>query len=377
MDPSILHIVPSSSTNPLLMGMLKGVDSQFAVAAFDTSNGCERSDLARDCLAEGLTFVDSGRTNTTTEMTKSTKRVIRSLRPDVVEVHTFEPCLSAALLTMSMKDRPKVLGVRHHNLNHYLQLSVGSTRPGSRRGQLGDRFINSKLDGVVSVSMAVRDTCVAEGLKPAKSYVASNGLDLSGFLVDDSTNTGISRGAQYLIVAVGRLDWQKDYPTMFRCLAELVDREIDVELAVLGTGTPTETNYLTQECSRLGVDDRVRWLGWRSDVANCLRSADVFIHSAADEAFGLVLIEAMASGLPLVATGAGGAREVVQPYYETVPIRDAPALANHVQQALEHLPERRDIANRLRPSVVERFDPQRMAEAHLEACYSVLKSDAG
>ena len=163
---------------------------------------------------------------------------------------------------------------------------------------------------------------------------------------------------------------------MLRCLADLTRRGLDVELVILGEGAAETSNSLVQLCSDLDLTDRVHWVGWQSDVASWMHAADLLVHSAADEAHPLVLIEVLATGLPLVATAAGGSREVLQPFYDLLPLGDPQTLANAVHQALMDLPARRLYADSIRTQAVQRFNPIQMAESHLAACRAVLRARA-
>ncbi len=364
MRPSILHVVPSGAPNPLLLGTVRDVNADFAIGAW----GSEESDLWQACEDRGIPFIELGKSGNVLQMAYALRCAIRLLKPDVVEAHTLRPSVCVATLATMMNTRPAMLAVRHHNLNHHLQRN--------RTAQWADRFVNSRADGVVAVSYAVRGTCIAEGLEPTRCHLALNGLNLERFLNRRPTNLGFVRRAKFLLLAVGRLDWQKDYPTMLRCLADLRDRDIDVDLVVLGEGSTESSSSLTRLCSDLGLSDRVHWVGWQSDVAGWMHEADVLVHSAVDEAHPLVLIEVLASGLPLVATAAGGSREVVQPFYDLVPIGDSQALADAVHQTLIDLPAKLSYANSIRTQAAERFDPIQMAEAHLAACQAVLRTRA-
>ncbi len=358
----ILHVVPTASPNPLLMGMVDGVDGDFAIAAF----GSDTDEMRQDCADRGISFLELGAAGSVLSMANSMRRAIESLKPDVVEAHTVRPSVATALLTMTMTVRPGLLAVRHHNLHHHLH--------SSRAGLWGDRFVNARVDGVVAVSYAVRETCISEGLDPDRCHVALNGLDLTKFLAPGPAELHIERRSRYQLLAVGRLAREKDYPTMLRCLADLVDRGIDVELVVLGGGSAEVANDLVRLCTELNITDRVRWVGWRSDVERWMHSADVFVHATVDEAHPLVLIEALAAGLPLVATAAGGGREIVQPFHRMVPVGNPIALADGVQRILDDLASQRAHAEMIRYEAAERFDTVKMAEAHLAACHTVLHS---
>jgi glycosyltransferase involved in cell wall biosynthesis len=342
------------------MGMVDGVDGDFAVAAF----GSDTDEMRQDCADRGIPFLELGAARTVISMSNSIRRAIKSIKPDVVEAHTVKPSVAVALLATTMPVRPGLLAVRHHNLNHHLQAN--------RTAQWADRFVNSRADGVVAVSYAVRGTCIAEGLDPDRCHVALNGLDLEHLVSRSSAGIDFRRRAQYLLLAVGRIDWQKDYPTMLRSLAHLVSRGVDAELAILGSGLPGYESEMINLSDQLALKERVHWMGWQSNVPAWMHSADLFVHSAVDEAHPLILIEVLASGLPIVATAVGGSREVVQPFYEPVQSGDPVAFADEIENNLQNLSERRIYAASICDRAIRRFAPRPMAEAHLAACHAVL-----
>jgi glycosyltransferase involved in cell wall biosynthesis len=363
--------VPSGAPNPLLLDTVRDVKADFAIGAWgsEKSEGSEKSDLWQACEDRGIPFIELGKSGNVLQMAYALRRAIRLLKPDVVEAHTLRPSVCVAILATMMKTRPGMLAVRHHNLNHHLKVN--------RTARWADRFVNSRADGVVAVSYAVRGTCIAEGLDPDRCHVALNGLDLEHFVSRSSTGVDFRRRAQYLLLAVGRIDWQKDYPTMLRSLAHLVSRGIDAELAILGSGLPGYETEMINLSDQLALKERVHWMGWQSDVPAWMHSADLFVHSAVDEACGLVLIEALASGLPIVATAAGGSREVVQPFYEPVQSGDPVAFADEIENNLQNLSERRLYAASICSRAIRRFAPKPMAEAHLRACIKVMRSRRG
>jgi len=359
--PSVLHVVPATAPNPLLMGMVQGVDADFCVAAFGDGHG----PLGQQCEAVGVPFVHLGPAESVGETVRGIRRVVGERAPDVVEAHTHGPSVAAAILAAMPGRRPRYLAVRHHNLNNYLH--------GSRFGRMSDRLVHRWVDGEVAVSRAVRDTCIAEGADPGRVHLALNGLDLRHLAEPhDGPGAPVSE-RRHRLLAVGRLDWQKDYPTLLAAVARLVDEGRDLELVVLGHGIESNVSELHGLSDRLGLQDRVRWQGWTTDVAGWLASSDVFVHAAADEAFGLVLIEAMAAGVPVVATAVGGSREVVEPLLPMVPPGDPVAFAARVAEVLDDLAVHRAGAGELRDLVVERFDPTQMARDHLAACREVME----
>jgi glycosyltransferase involved in cell wall biosynthesis len=109
-----------------------------------------------------------------------------------------------------------------------------------------------------------------------------------------------------LIVTVARLHPQKALPLMLGALRRL---DSDVVLAIVGAG-PLGAE-LKGEASRLGVADRVRWLGFRTDVSDVIAAADVFCLSSVWEAVPLAAQEAVQLGIPVVATNVGGLAELI------------------------------------------------------------------
>jgi glycosyltransferase involved in cell wall biosynthesis len=128
------------------------------------------------------------------------------------------------------------------------------------------------------------------------------------------------------LLAVGRLEPQKGYDVLVRAVAELPEVRLDI------AGEGGQRRLLEELIGALGVGDRVRLLGQRDDVPALLARADAFVHSARWEGFGLVLLEAMAAALPIVATEAGAVPEVVGETALLVPPDDPAALADAIRR---------------------------------------------
>jgi glycosyltransferase involved in cell wall biosynthesis len=134
------------------------------------------------------------------------------------------------------------------------------------------------------------------------------------------------------IVALGRLVPDKDFVTLLRAFARLDDR--GARLLILGEGP--ERARLEAEAWSLGVASRVDMPGFEFDVAARLDAARAFALSSRHEAFGLVCVEALAHGLPVVATNCGGPAEILvaSAHGMLVPVGDVEALAGALADAL-------------------------------------------
>lgn len=150
--------------------------------------------------------------------------------------------------------------------------------------------------------------------RPGKIRYMPNGLDLARFARDPAVGAakrselGLATG-DFLWLAVGRLEEQKDYPTMLAAMVRALGLRPDARLLVVGVGPLQDA--LEREAGVLGLGDAVRFLGIRKDVPALMSAADGYLMSSAWEGLPMVLLEASAAGLPIVATDVGGNREVV------------------------------------------------------------------
>ena len=171
------------------------------------------------------------------------------------------------------------------------------------------------------------------------------------------------RSARPRLVMVGRLQAPKDPITLVRALAMV--HAGDIEAVLVGDGP--ERAAVEDEIGRLGLGSAVRLLGERTDVAELLATADVFVLSTHSEGLPLSVLEAMAAGLPVVASNVGGIPELVADGVSglLVPPGDPDALAEAIERLLENprLSQQLGLAGRRR--VLENFDLEAVREAHL------------
>ncbi|WP_369247018.1 glycosyltransferase [Streptomyces sp. R41] len=116
-----------------------------------------------------------------------------------------------------------------------------------------------------------------------------------------------------VVVSVGRLHDQKGIDILLDTWAEVAPRHPDWRLRIYGSGEDEDEEILKKQCTALGLDDSVEWMGSTSDVPGAMRGGSVFVLSSRGEGFPLVLMEAMATGLPAAAFDcAPGVREIIR-----------------------------------------------------------------
>jgi len=211
---------------------------------------------------------------------------------------------------------------------------------------------------------------LTQGSKPEKILVIYNGIRLS-----ESIHRKIlppSSPSKMRLIAVGRLDWQKNYETMLRVAVELKNRAVNFNLTILGTGNDDYSASLFEMTKLLGIEDCVQWQGWQSNIEKWYAESDIFLHTAVDEACPLVLIEALLAGLPVVASDAGGSAEVISGFALSCASGDVTAYANQIVFTWENINE---IALKSRyqiPLVEEKFGVVRMRIAYEVSLLSIL-----
>jgi len=245
-------------------------------------------------------------------------------------------------------------------------------KDGVLRGSLrkaADRLTAARIASMAGVSDDVRKRDRRRfGLEEPRLHTLYNGIDVRRFRPRPRPAR-----KSIEIASVAHLVPLKGIDVLLRALALV--RRGDVGLTVVGDGP--EYERLSALARSLGVGSRVRFLGLRDDTHVLLAAADLFCHPTLAEAFGLVIAEAMASGLPVVASRVGGIPEVVSEG-ETgllVPPGDAGALAGAIDRLVDSPRLRRRLGAAARKRAVERFDVRTCAAAHLDWCEQVAGSE--
>jgi glycogen synthase len=178
-----------------------------------------------------------------------------------------------------------------------------------------ERWMANRADRVITCSAYMREH-VADvyGLEESRIAVIPNGIDPSELVPVDDLDTLRGRFAEpheKLVLLVGRLVYEKGFQLALEALPGLIERVGDVRFIVAGSGTAE--HELRSQATELGLDDHGTFLGWIGDdvLHSLYRIADLTVVPSIYEPFGLVALEAMASGCPCIVADTGGLREVV------------------------------------------------------------------
>lgn|GEM_PF-512637 len=204
-------------------------------------------------------------------------------------------------------------------------------------------------------------------LRPGETTTIYNACDLDAFAAQPRPPRP-SPGQQQQPARVGmvaRLEIHKDQPTLIRAAALLRDRGQPVEIWLVGEGS--HRPRLEALIDELGLQRLVHLLGMRRDIPALLAQLDLFVFAAKpDEGFGIALAEAMAAGVPIVATDVGACREVLAggELAQLVPPADAEALADGISAVLADPAAARRRAEAARRRACSDFSVAAMAAAY-------------
>ncbi len=189
--------------------------------------------------------------------------------------------------------------------------TLHSSHAGGIGRRIGYRLSSWLPDRVTAVSHATAESHLAAGMVSAERLeVIANGIDVDAWRPDKKVRAAARRelglADEFLWLSVGRLEAVKDFPALLRTMARVPK---EARLVVLGAGRLHDE--LVDMASRLGLEQRVRFAGFDPDVQRWMQAADGFVLASRYEGLPMVLLEAAACGVPLVATNVSGTREVV------------------------------------------------------------------
>jgi glycosyltransferase involved in cell wall biosynthesis len=219
------------------------------------------------------------------------------------------------------------------------------------------RWAYRAAHAVVANSDAACDQLVREGVPPDRLHLIANGLDATRFVPNPEPRSAIRR-----IVTVANLRPEKGHDTLLAAAPRILERYPDATLTFVGDGP--QRDHLETLTRALGLTGRVTFLGECRDVVPALTASDLFVLPSRSEAFPNALIEAMAAGLPVVATAVGGIPEVVSDGGNglLVPPDDTYALADAVLTLMDDPTRAALLGHAARFDVEQNYTIDRMVE---------------
>ena len=239
-------------------------------------------------------------------------------------------------------------------------------------------------DRLIAVSQATADAHIGQGFAANRITVLRNGVDCERFaprprtgrLADELDSRRASSvlwgGSRFLALSVGQIGLRKGLDTLAEAAA-LLGPSAEIDFVMVGErySQKDESIEFERQISRVfedaGMKGQLHRLGYREDIPWLMNESDILVHAAKQEPFGRVLLEAAASGLPIVATDVGGTREMLgNAAAVLIPPHDPQAMANAIDGLRNDESRRSWLATTARQRILERFRIEFVADRMAE-----------
>ena len=291
-------------------------------------------------------------------------RFLRRHEFDVV--HTYGLRVSLGLRLMQRR-----LGVRHHVMG---VRGLDQQRTGVQA--ICDRRTEHLLDLVVCNAVAVADQRVsAVGTPRSRIRVIPNGVDLARFSsgFEPTSRASLNLPGGFLVAMVASFRAEKDHGTLLEAIRIAGDRLAGARFVFIGNGALR--NSVAEGARRLGLAERVLFVGAVEDVRPYLRACDAFVLSSSSEGMPRALMEAMAMGKAAVSTKVGGVSEVAEheKHALLVPARSPEALADGLVRLMEDPALRVKLGAAAAERIRSSFSHDSMIDRHVDMYESLLR----
>lgn len=325
MDPRalrIVHIISSLECGGMERFVLRLATAQRKRGQDASILGIRGGPLDEQAAAAGVPVHVIGRGNIAFRVAKQAAMMAR-LRPDVVHAHNPTSMHYALLGQVAAGASRRLLG------GAPLPAFVVTDHRGIYRTPT--RFEWSRTDAVVAVSDDTAKICGAVG-KAKRIVVIENGIEAEPAEKSrDDVRRALGLGEGPVCITVANLLPVKNHSILVKALARLRDAGVALTAVFVGQGSEREAIETLAADRGLGPD-RLKILGFRTDIPDLLHAADIFVLASQMEGLPLAILEAMSTGLPIVATAVGGIPEVVRDGVHglLVPPGDPAALASAI-----------------------------------------------
>jgi glycosyltransferase involved in cell wall biosynthesis len=278
---------------------------------------------------------------------------------EIVHVHLFPAQLWVAVAYELTNKTVKLVTTEHSTYNRRRKVFF----------RLVDKWMYSKYRKVVCISDATALALVEWIPSIAnKVQVIPNGINLDKFRFSGTVKKReiIFDESKPVILCVGRLKPEKDHATLLRAMVKVSDAHV----VLVGDGDIRL--QLKQLADNLGISERVHFLGQRQDIPELIKMADIYVQPSRWEGFGIATLEAMAGGLPIVASNIPGLNQVIGDAGILFPPGDSDALAS----AINFLLSSKNMRENFSKASIERskkYSLDKTVDSYLDLYYKCLK----
>ncbi len=294
---------------------------------------------------------------------KSLKRLVAERRIDLIQSHLLGSNVYAALA--GLWTRTPVVATYH---------GMVDISPNERFRRLKKWVMRRGIDRFVVVSQRLLDAIEhTDLLQRGRTRVIYNGVDVAEY----SDRERLLPEQAPRIGSLGNIRPAKAYDVLLKAARRVIDRRPDVRFVIGGEGKGRSLYGKLEALRReLKLEEQVEFRGFVEDTRSFLSELDVFLLTSSSEGFSIATIEAMASGLPVVATRCGGPEEIVEDGVDgrLVEAGNPEAIADGLLELLDHPEQASVLANRGRDKAREKYSMERMIESYRDLYREVLAS---
>ncbi|MCY2991942.1 MAG: glycosyltransferase [Planctomycetota bacterium] len=350
-----------------LVNLATGLDrTRFEPAVYSLAPrpAADRDGLVRSLDAVGVPVQFLGVTSV--RQAFSATRRLRMLwgqqQPHLVQSFLFHANVVATLAAQTLPGICIVTGIR--------------VADPTRWRQWLERWISRRVQRIVCVSRSVADFCQQAGLPAEKLVVVSNGIETSAYPASGPASLsalGIKPDRQ-IIACVARLHPQKGVDWLLSFSRRWLDQLPHHDLLLVGDGPQRQA--LQQMAVSLGIDARVHFTGWRPDVPQILAASALLVLPSRWEGMPNVMLEAMATALPIVAVRTQGVDELLGPLAEpqSVALGDRDGFVAKLVRVGQDAAEAAELGRRNRERVIQHFSLSAMVAAYERLYLSSTRS---
>ena len=226
---------------------------------------------------------------------------------DVIHCNRIKELQLAVYASFLVKKKIKIISHIH-----------GINRCRGFKRKLFFKLFSRKVKALIGCSENVKKDIITNFPKMLqKAYHVPNSIDYNKYhnaTVNQSQRSDIGLDkSDFVFFLAARLVETKGHDLLINSFAKLAEEKSNVKLLLAGEGRLRDK--LQERCKKLNITPKVIFLGQREDVPELLKQSDAFTLSSVNEGFGLCLIEAMAAGIPIIATGNGGPKQIIGQHY--------------------------------------------------------------
>lgn len=295
------------------------------------------------------------------------RKLLLQVRPDIVQTWMYHADFLGGLVARSCGFKHIIWGIRS------TQVPINSRLTG----------VLVKINALISHYLPEKIVCVANaameshrqfGFDAKRMVVIGNGIDLDDFLAESKplAQARIAASQPIVIGCVGRFHPDKGQDLLLQSFAQLLQQRPNLQLMLIGRGCDASNNELRELMDLLKLHHAVQLLGERQDIASLLQSMDIYCMPSRSEGFPNGLVEAMACGLPCVATDVGDARLLGEDVVQFVAPSSVAELTKGLQSMLDTSPDVRSVLGLQAAQRIKESYSIDAVRSQFEALYSLI-----